>query len=45
MLNEYDTNYDGDINLNDEIDSEHYDVLAEYCDYNNDGTIDSCEVH
>jgi len=45
VLNYYDTNYDGSINLEDDIDSEHYNVLVEYCDYNNDGTIDSCEVH
>jgi len=45
VINYYDTNGDGSINLEDEIDSEHYDVLVEYCDYNNDGSIDSCEVH
>merc|ERR1711939_561586 len=45
VINYYDTNYDGNINLEDDIDSDHYDVLIEYCDYNNDGTIDACEVH
>jgi len=44
-LNYYDTNYDGSINLEDAIESEHYEILVEYCDYNNDGTIDACEVH
>jgi len=44
-MNYYDTNYDGNINLNDNIDSEHLDVILEYCDYNNDGSVDSCEVH
>lgn len=45
VLNMYDTNYDGSINLEDEIDTEHYSILTEYCDYNNDGTVDSCEIH
>jgi len=41
----YDTNVDGAINPEDDIDEDHYGVMVEYCDTNNDGTIDSCEVH
>jgi len=36
----YDVNGDNDINPEDEIDLEHYDILVEYCDFNNDGTVD-----
>merc|ERR1711918_131039 len=39
MLNFYDINYDGDINLEDDIAQSHCEVLVENCDYNNDGTI------
>jgi len=41
----YDTDYDGDIDMNDNIDEEHYSVLVEYCDFNGDGVLDSCEIH
>jgi hypothetical protein len=41
----YDTNEDDNINLGDNIDSEHLDILIEYCDYNNDGNVNSCEIH
>jgi len=41
----YDTNMDGAVNPEDDIDSEHYGVLVEYCDFNNDGTLDACEIH
>jgi hypothetical protein len=41
----YDTNGDNGINLEDSIESDHYEILSEYCDFNNDGTISSCEVH
>ena len=41
----YDVNGDNDINPEDEIDLEHYDILVEYCDFNNDGTVDSCEMY
>jgi len=36
---------DGAINPEDNIDEEHYGLMLEDCDENNDGTIDSCEVH
>jgi len=36
----YDENYDGVINLEDVIEAEHYGILVESCDYNNDGVID-----
>jgi len=45
FLDYYDTNSDNAINPEDEIDAEHYSVLVEYCDFNNDGSIDACEVH
>lgn len=45
MINYYDPNYDGVINPQDDIDMEHYEILVEYCDYDNDGSIDMCEVH
>jgi len=41
----YDTNYDGSIDLSDDIDPEHYEILVDECDMNNDGSIDACEVH
>jgi len=41
----YDTSVDGQINPEDNIESDHYQVLVEYCDFNNDGTVDSCEIH
>jgi len=44
-LNYYDTDYDGDIDMEDDIDPEHYAALVEYCDYNGDGVVDNCEVH
>jgi hypothetical protein len=36
---------DGAINPQDEMDLEHYGILVENCDTNNDGTLDSCEIH
>lgn len=33
------------INPADGIDEEHYNIMIENCDLNNDGTIDACEVH
>ena len=33
----YDTNGDGSISLADDIDTEHYNILSEYCDMNGDG--------
>jgi len=45
IMNFYDTNYNGEISLGDEMDGAHYDLLAEFCDYNEDGVIDSCEAH
>jgi len=45
MLDEFDDNYDGTVNLEDIIEVEHYGILLESCDYNNDGNIDACEVH
>jgi len=36
---------DGAINPEDNIDSDHYALLTDACDTNNDGTIDACEVH
>jgi hypothetical protein len=36
---------DGAINPEDNIEVEHYDLLIDYCDTNNDGSLDACEVH
>jgi hypothetical protein len=41
----YDTNVDGTINPEDAIEDEHYSILIEYCDFNNDGSLDACEIH
>lgn len=41
----YDTNGDENINLADNLDTEHYDILVEYCDMNNDGNLNACEIH
>jgi predicted nucleic acid-binding Zn finger protein len=41
----YDTNSDNAINPEDTMDEGHYNDLVAYCDFNNDGTIDACEVH
>jgi hypothetical protein len=41
----YDTNGDNGINLEDMVEYEHYEILVEYCDFNGDGTVSSCEVH
>jgi len=45
MLWYYDTNYDGSINWEDNIDPEHYEILLNDCDTNYDGSIDQCETH
>lgn len=45
FINYYDTNYDGSINIEDDIDPEHMDQLNAECDFNNDGNLDACEVH
>jgi len=41
----YETNGDYAINPEDDIETEHYNLLLENCDFNNDGTIDTCEIH
>jgi hypothetical protein len=41
----YDTDGDHNISQEDNIDTEHYNILAEYCDENGDGIIEDCEVH
>jgi hypothetical protein len=45
VLNYYETNGDYAINPEDNIEIDHYNLMVEYCDFNNDGTIDTCEVH
>jgi len=45
VLNYYETNGDYAINPEDDIEIDHYNLMVEYCDFNNDGTIDTCEVH
>jgi len=41
----YDTNGNGSINLEDDVEYEHLSILMEYCDYNNDDHVDTCEIH
>jgi len=41
----YDTNGDYSINPEDDIETEHYSILIEYCDFNNDGSLNACEIH
>jgi hypothetical protein len=41
----YDSNASGAINPEDNIESDHYELLVDQCDFNNDGSIDACEVH
>jgi hypothetical protein len=45
ILAYYDTSIDGSINPEDAIEADHYEVLVEYCDFNNDGSINACELH
>jgi hypothetical protein len=40
-----DSNGDGQINLGDNVNVDHLDVLIDYCDANGDGSVDACEVH
>jgi len=44
FINAYDTNNDGAINMGDYIDEDHLDIVVEYCDFNNDGTLSHCEI-
>jgi hypothetical protein len=41
----YDTNGDDSINLGDMIEDEHLEILLEYCDTDNNGSVNFCEVH
>lgn len=41
----FDTNMDGTINPEDNIDTEHYNLMLADCDANNDGNLDACEIH
>ena len=41
----YDTNGDGVLNPEDEMDMEHYEVMVANCDSNYDGTLEICEIH
>jgi hypothetical protein len=45
VLYYYDTDMDGYITPTDGVDMEHYDLMIAECDYDNDGTIDPCEIH
>lgn len=40
-----DTNVSGSINPEDAIDSEHYNLLIDNCDANDDGNLVYCEIH
>jgi hypothetical protein len=42
----YDSNGDNHLNPEDtDMDPEMYDMFITACDYNNDGTVDDCEIH
>jgi len=45
MLIYYDTNGDGSISLEDEIEPTHLEEINANCDYDNSGSTDACEVH
>ena len=45
MREQMDTNGDGNIDLGDNVDAEHYALISEACDENNDGSVDACELH
>jgi hypothetical protein len=40
----YDTNGDYNIDLNDNIDVDHYADMIEYCDTDDNGSIEPCEI-
>jgi len=40
-----DTNGDGSVNLGDDVEAEHLDILIEYCDADGNGSVNTCEVH
>lgn len=41
----YDSNMDGTISLEDNIEPTHLEELNAYCDYNGNGEVDACEAH
>jgi len=41
----YDLNGDNNLNPDDLMNDNHYELLVELCDVNNDGSIDFCEMH
>ena len=41
----YDTNADGSINLGDNIENDHLEILVEYCDTDNNQSLNACEIH
>lgn len=45
VLYYYDTNADMTISLDDDIDVEHYELMIDACDTDNDGNLDACEIH
>jgi Ca2+-binding EF-hand superfamily protein len=45
FMNEYDTNMDGNVNLGDNIDNEHFSLLVDNCDTNGDGTLTAHEIY
>lgn len=44
LIYNYDTNFDGVINPEDDLDEDHYNDWVELCDLNDDGTLDLCDV-
>jgi len=45
VMNYYDTNGDGSINLGDEIESSHLSIMIDECDQDGNESIDRCEVY
>jgi len=41
----YNTDGNEYVNPEDDIEEEHYAIMLEYCDFNNDGNLHMCEIH
>merc|ERR1712216_886240 len=45
LINSLDENFDGEIDLESEMDGEHFGLLNELCDFDENGALDYCEAH
>ena len=43
-MDSYDTNGDESINLGDYIDEEHLNIIIDYCDSDDNGSVNTCEL-